>query len=126
MLALFAGFLLSGAAVFTFEQFDEGIRDPAALMNATGLPVLGAIPMFDTGEQETVLEMIQDPKSEISEAYLTVRANLAFSTVQGVPKTMMVTSSRPAEGKSTTSFALASVLARTGNRVVLIDAPKRA
>lgn len=123
LVALFGGMVLSGLAVFALEQFDEGIRDPSQITPLTGLPLLGAIPVTD--ENVEVAELVQDAKSEVSEAYLTVRSNLAFSTDHGVPKSLMVTSTRPAEGKSTSAFALATVLARTGKRVILIDADMR-
>lgn len=123
-IALMAGLALAGVAVFALEQFDEGIRDPADIQPLTGLPLLGAIPATDEQKQAFAQE-VSDPKSEISEAYLTVRSNLAFSTAHGVPKSLMLTSSRPAEGKSSSSLALASVLARTGKRVVLVDADMR-
>lgn len=123
-IALMAGLGLAGVAVFALEQFDEGIRDPADVQSLTGLPMLGAIPATDE-QKEELAQQVLDPKSEISEAYLTVRSNLAFSTAHGVPRSLMVTSSRPAEGKTTTSFAIASVLARTGKRVVLVDADMR-
>jgi len=123
LVALFGGIVLSGVAVFTLEQFDEGIRDPSQVSVLTGLPLLGAIPVSD--DDTEVIDLVQDPKSEVSEAYLTVRSNLAFATDHGVPRTFMVTSTRPAEGKSTSGFALATVLARTGKRVVLVDADMR-
>lgn len=123
LVALFGGVVLSGLAVFLVEQFDEGIRDPAQVTALTGLPLLGAIPSADGAEN--VVEEVQDPKSEVSEAYLTVRSNLALATNHGFPRTLMVTSTRPAEGKSTTAYAIATVLARTGKRVVLIDADMR-
>ena len=121
--ALFGGLVLSGIAVFAIEQLDEGIRDPSQVTPLTGVPLLGAIPATD--EVQDVIELVQDPKSEVSEAYLTVRSNLAFATDHGVPRTLMVTSTRPAEGKSTSGLALATVLARTGKRVVLLDADMR-
>ncbi|GAB5348756.1 GumC family protein [Alteriqipengyuania sp. 357] len=123
LIALVGGIALSGVAVFILEQFDEGLKSPNDVKLVTGLPLLGAIPAI--GEEENPVDLVTDPKTEISEAYLTVRSNLAFSTTAGVPGTLMVTSTRPAEGKSTTSFAIANVLARTGKRVLLVDADMR-
>lgn len=122
-IALLAGVAIAGVAVFILEQFDEGIREPSDITPLTGLPLLGAIPAAE--EDEDVSSLLLDAKTDISEAYLTVRSNLAFSTPSGVPRSVMVTSTRPAEGKSTTSFALACVLARTGKRVLLLDADMR-
>jgi capsular exopolysaccharide synthesis family protein len=84
--------------------------------------LLGTVP--DVGEEDA-LEQLGDAKSDLSEAYLSIRSNLAFSTDHGIPRTLMVTSSRAAEGKSTTSLALATVLARTGKRVLILDADMR-
>jgi len=121
MAALLIGLALAGVVVFALEQIDEGLRTPADV-NKLGLSLLGSVPQLQDGE---AIEAIFDPKSQASEAYLTVRSNLAFSTDHGVPRSFMVTSTRPREGKSTTSFALAVVLARTGRRVLLIDADMR-
>ena len=59
-------------------------------------------------------EAAQDPKSALVEAYLSIQTNLEFATDHGAPYTIAVTSSRPAEGKSTTAFTLATLLARAG------------
>lgn len=121
-LALLAGLGIAGAATFALEQIDEGLREPGQVNRLLGVPLLGSVP--DLAEDDT-LAMLADPKSEVSEAYLTVRSNLAFSTDHGVPRSFMVTSTREAEGKSTTSLALATVLGRTGRRVLLVDADMR-
>eukprot|EP01035_Chromulina_nebulosa_P007523 gene7523-10153_t len=113
---------LAGLATFALDQIDEGIRDPTEVNRLLHMPLLGSIPAVgDAG----ALDMLADPKSMISEAYLSIRSNLAFSTDHGLPSTIMVTSTRPAEGKSTTSLALATVLGRTGKNVLLIDADMR-
>ncbi|MBA2919780.1 polysaccharide biosynthesis tyrosine autokinase [Sphingomonas sp. MAH-20] len=120
--ALLVGIALAGLVVFILEQFDEGVRYPSDVQRALGLPLLGAVP--DIGD-ENPQELIQNVKSELTEAYLTVNSSLAFSTDHGVPKSLVVVSTRPAEGKSTSSVSIATVLARTGKRVVLIDADMR-
>ncbi|UOQ45691.1 CpsD/CapB family tyrosine-protein kinase [Halobacillus salinarum] len=66
-----------------------------------------------------------NPRSPISEQYRTVRTNLNFSAVDFDLKTMMVTSSGPAEGKSLTTANLAIVFSQQGNKVLLIDADLR-
>ena len=123
LIALFGGAAAAAVIVFLLEQFDDGIRTPDDLTSATGLPLLGVVPIAD--DDEEIAELVDDPKSEVSEAYLTIRSNLALSSTRGVPGAIMVTSSRAAEGKSTTSYALARILARTGKRVIIIDADMR-
>ncbi|MEI3598495.1 MULTISPECIES: CpsD/CapB family tyrosine-protein kinase [unclassified Oceanobacillus] len=66
-----------------------------------------------------------NPKSPISEQFRTVRTNMQFSSVDNVLKSFLVTSSGPAEGKSSTTANLAIVYAQQGKRVLLIDADLR-
>jgi capsular exopolysaccharide synthesis family protein len=66
-----------------------------------------------------------NPKSPISEQYRTIRTNIQFASVDKEFKTLMVTSSGPGEGKSTTAANLGVVLAQQGKRVLLIDGDLR-
>lgn len=122
-LAFVAGIGISFIAVVALEQIDEGLRDPTSVREKLGLPLLGAIPAADKGED--VFELSADPKSEMHEAYTSVQSNLAFATNHGFPRSLMVTSARPSEGKTTSSIALATALGRTGKKVLLIDCDLR-
>jgi len=66
-----------------------------------------------------------DPKSPISEQYRTIRTNILYSSVDQEIRTIMVTSSGPGEGKSTTTANLAVVFAQQGKTVLLVDADLR-
>ncbi|MGG4466546.1 CpsD/CapB family tyrosine-protein kinase [Paenibacillus alvei] len=66
-----------------------------------------------------------DPKSPISEQYRTIRTNILFSSVDEEIRSIMVTSSGPGEGKSTTTANLAVVFAQQGKTVLLVDADLR-
>lgn len=67
----------------------------------------------------------KEPKSAISEQYRTIRTNIQFSSVDKDMKTIVVTSSGPGEGKSTTIANLAVVFAQQGKKVLLIDSDLR-
>jgi capsular exopolysaccharide synthesis family protein len=121
-LALILGIVTATAAVLVLENLDESLRDPNRASELLSVPMLGAIPASAEDEARVLLA---DPKSSIYEAYLTVRSNLGFTTDHGVPRTFMVTSTQEAEGKSTTTLALATTLARAGKSVVLVDADMR-
>lgn len=122
VVALLGGVALAGLATFALEQIDEGLRDPNQVNRLLQVPLLGSVPDVEEGD---ALSLLSDAKSPLSEAYLSIRSNLAFSTDHGVPRSFMVTSTRPAEGKSTTSLAMATVLGRTGKRVIIVDADMR-
>ncbi|MGF7046858.1 capsular exopolysaccharide synthesis family protein [Paenibacillus sp. DS2015] len=65
------------------------------------------------------------PKSPISEGYRILRTNIEFSTIDQTLQVIMVTSSKPSEGKSTTSANMAVAFAQANKRVLLIDADLR-
>jgi succinoglycan biosynthesis transport protein ExoP len=121
-IALLAGLALGAIAAYALEQIDEAIADPAEVERRLGLPLLGSVPKVD---KQTPKEALLDRKSDLVDAYLAVQTNLAFTTEHGVPRSFAVTSTRPAEGKSTTALALASTLARAQRKVILIDGDMR-
>lgn len=122
LLALAAGLVLAMMTALALEQIDEGVREPEQIARNFQVPLLGTVP---DEQGNDLIDELSDVKSSISEAYLSIRSNLAFSSDHGVPRSLMLTSTRPSEGKTTSSYALALVLARVGKKVVLIDADMR-
>lgn len=122
VLALLAGAGIGVALALTLEQMDEAIADPGEVERRLGLPLLGSVPKV---EGETPRNALLDRKSDLVDAYLAVQTNLAFTTEHGVPRSFAVTSTRPGEGKSTTSLALATTLTRAGRKVILVDGDMR-
>lgn len=122
LFSLFLGFVAAVGIIFILEKIDSSIRDPQDVSKRFGLPLLGAIPEV---LNQPLAEAITDKKSSIYEAYFSLRTNLTFLTSHGAPRSIMLTSSRPKEGKSNSSLCLATVLAATGRSVVLVDADVR-
>jgi succinoglycan biosynthesis transport protein ExoP len=120
-IALIIGLGLAVITTLALEQIDEGVSHPGQIQQLFRLPLLGHVPLTETG----AVESLNDPKSYFSEAYFSIRSNLAFTTDHGLPRSFIVTSARPGEGKSTTAFALARIIGRTGKRVLLVDADMR-
>jgi polysaccharide biosynthesis transport protein len=121
-LGLLLGLGLATATVFFKDQFDDSIRVPEDVEPKLGLALLGVVPKTHSGEPGDALA---DPKSPISESYNSLRGSLLYSTPAGLPHVMLVTSAQPSEGKTTSSFAIASGFARMGKRTLLIDADMR-
>lgn len=120
--ALLAGLAIGGVLAFALEQMDEAIADPGEVERRLGLPLLGSVPKVDgVAPRDALL----DRKSDLVDAYLAIQTSLGFTTEHGVPRSLAVTSTRPAEGKSTTALAVATMLARSGKRVILVDGDMR-
>jgi capsular exopolysaccharide synthesis family protein len=117
------GLALGLLAALILEALDETLEKPEDVEQKLGLPVLGVVPLLDKGVAPTAA--LADVRSAFSEAYYSIRTALQFSTPSGAPASLLITSSRPAEGKSTTAYAIALNLARIGRRVLLADGDLR-
>ena len=122
LMALLFGIGLAGIIVFVLEQIDEALKDPSQVPSTLALPLLGAVPQVEDADP---VQVLHDRKSAAAEAYLSVQTNLQFSTDHGVPHSLAITSTRAGEGKSTSAYAIALSLARTGANVVLVDLDMR-
>ncbi|MBB3912719.1 GumC family protein [Sphingomonas desiccabilis] len=121
-LALLVGLAAAGLAVFIREQFDDSVRLPDDLPVKLGVTPLGVTPNL---KDVSPAEALADPRSSLTEAYSALRIALQYSTSQGLPQTLLVTSSQAGEGKSTTSYAIAVGMAKVGLRVLLVDVDLR-
>ncbi len=126
LLAAIAGLALAGGAVFLLEYLDDTIKDADDAQRVLNLSTLGAITrianIHDLGDS---LITLKHPRSPIAEAYRVLRTNLRFSGIENPSGALLVTSSGPGEGKTTTAANLAVALAQGGKRVILIDTDLR-
>lgn len=114
--ALAVAILLSVAFVIGREQLLDVVRTPQDVTDRMHQTLLGAIPAADDPHQAVL-----DVKSPINEALSSMRASLALATPNGIPRSLMFTSTQAGEGKSNTCYGLARSLARLGKRVIVID-----
>lgn len=121
--ALGLGLFLGFAVAFVIEKLDDRVQSSDDMERALGLPMLGVIPK--ALDEVSVENEIAEPSSGVSEAYRSLCTALQFSTERGLPRTLLVTSSGPAEGKSITALATARHFANLGLKVLLIDADLR-
>lgn len=123
LIALILGLGVGAGITVLLELLDESIRTPDDVTTKLGLTLVGAIPQLDKGITPAVA--LADPRSAFTEAYSSARTSLQFSTSEGLPANLLVTSSRPSEGKSTTALALAKSFSHLGLRVLLVDSDLR-
>jgi len=116
------GLVVGMLTALALEFINDTIKNPDDVRNKLHLPFLGGIP---SAKGAKPADELKDTLSPVSEAYLSTATALQFVTEGGAPKTLLVTSTRPAEGKSTSALALAQAFTRLGKTVLLIEADMR-
>lgn len=113
--------------IFGIDFLDDSIKYPEEVGKALGLRFLGIIPSanWSTTDIRTHLLSQLDPKSGLAEAYRNIRSTLLLEDQTRKVRTVLMTSSVPKEGKTTTSLNLAISMAQAGLRVLLVDADMR-
>jgi capsular exopolysaccharide synthesis family protein len=121
-LALLLGMVLGSAGVIGADRFYDTINTPDDL-KAINLAVLGVVPAAP--KKELLDDLIANPRSQIAEAFHSARASLQFAKAGGAPRSILFTSARASEGKTSTAIAIAADFLSIGKRVVVIDADLR-
>jgi capsular exopolysaccharide synthesis family protein len=126
LIGLILGLGLGIGLAFVRERLDDRFRGRADLELALDAPVLATVPRFTVDKQRPRrLIIVDEPSGIASEAYRSLRTNLQFVLSQRGAKSVVVTSSSAADGKTATSCNLAVAVAQTGRRVVLVSADLR-
>ena len=144
-MGLFGGLLGGCVLAFLIESIDDRLQTSDEVESVAMLPSLAAIPHFrseaelqrrrngrrtiegdfNTSGLSPQLVAVRDHKSTSAEAYRNLRSALLLSSIDNPPRTIVITSAFPGEGKTTTAINIAIVLAQRGERVLLIDADLR-
>jgi len=141
LLSLMAGLGLGVGLAFLFDYMDDSINSAEAVAGVAGLACLGVIPVHDQqprrlhvirsrqqateSRPEIDLVTLRDARSPVSEAFREMRTALLVSSPGRPPKNLLVTSSQPREGKTSTALNLAIILSQLNRRVLLVDADLR-
>lgn len=124
VLGLLTGLMLGVGTAVLKTTLDSRIRGEADLRRVTNVPLLGAISFAQDAVHNPLITR-EEHRSPRAESFRQLRTNLQFANVSGRAKTILVTSSLPGEGKSTTATNLAIAIAQSGQSVCLIDADLR-
>ena len=124
-LGMAAGLMFGVMGAFILETLDRGFRTGDQVEKATGLAMFGIIPLLGRTKGVPHNYVVQKPFSSLSESLRAIRSAVHLSDVDNPPKTVMVTSSLPKEGKSTFSLAFGRLSAAAGAKTLVIDADLR-
>lgn len=118
------GAVVGVGLAFARDVLDNTVRDRSTMENVTQTGMVGAIPL-DKGRRDDTAISFADDNSAIAESFRKLRTNLQFLSVDNPPRVIVVTSSVPGEGKSTTAINIALALAEAEHNVVLVDGDMR-
>lgn len=125
-LAFVLTFLLGFALVFLYDMLNATIKTPDDVDHKLGVAMLGLVPLISTGDKsEWAFSMADNADKRFCEAIRTVRTSITLATMGEPSQVLMITSSVPEEGKSTTVINLASAYTQMDEKVLLIDADMR-
>ncbi len=139
--AFFLSFGIGIGLAFLLDYLDDSIKTSDDIGRNLGLPTLALIPhesilgkkkrkglageATNKSPSSTALITLEDSRSAMAEAYRHLRTSLLFSSAGKPPQVVLVTSSQPSEGKTTTAINTAIALAQSGADVVIIDCDLR-
>lgn len=125
-LAILLGLAAGIGIAFLVETLDSTVTTREQIEERLALPFLGIIPRIELpAGAKPELAVVKAPTSSAAECLRTIRTNLLFMSPDKPLKVILVTSSGPGEGKTTTAAALAATMAGGGSRVLLVDADMR-
>jgi len=124
------GLMAGLGTAFLLAMLDNSVNDVEQLHNVAKVGHLGVIPdAVGSGEEFNDAQLDQwvhgNPQSNFSESVQSLRTSLTYSQAGGMPKSLMITSSMPGEGKTTVAINLALSVAKSGKRVIVVEADLR-
>ena len=137
ILAFLVSLMAGVGLAFLLDFLDDSVKSLDDIDRYIHLPALALIPAARTEKgrlaapepqgqhASTALTLVRDPRSPMAEAYRHLRTSLLLSSAGNPPRTILVTSSQPSEGKTTTAVNTAFMLAQTGAEVLIIDCDLR-
>lgn len=126
LMGVIAGLVLGLGLALLLELLDSSVTSQADVEERLALTFLGFLPSIpETEKGSRDLHIHREPKSLIAECTRAIRTNLLFMSPDRPFKRLLVTSSGPQEGKSTTAINLGIAMAQSGNRVLLVDTDMR-
>lgn len=124
-IGVFLAFAMSVGIGLGLEMLDTSVRTTQDITRHLDIAMLGAVPHTD--DEEVAIDRVETavrdaPRSMVAEAFRRIRTGLQFSAPAEQQRTVLVTSPRPSDGKTTVACNLAMAVAQAGRRVLLVDA----
>ena len=128
LLAVIGGLLVGFGIALVREHLDDSVRDEAEVERLSGYRTIGSVGTMlvdDNQARMYWLEALLRPRTPVAEAFRTIRTNLDFAAIDDELHSLLVTSARAGDGKTTVAANLAIVFAQSGRPTILVDADFR-
>ena len=138
MVALLLSLAAGIGLAFLLDYLDDSVKNSEEIGRQLGLPTLALIPHYFGSEKKrlrlaaengggpgTSLVALEERHSHMAEAYRHLRTSLLFSSAGKPPQSILITSSQPSEGKTTTAINTAITLAQADVDVIIVDCDLR-
>jgi len=120
-----AGLMISCAYIYIIPKVDKSIKNVLEVETDVGLKVLSSIPNSNTKKNKNRLEIFENEEDPLKKSFDTLKTNIEFLNINNNNKVMLVTSCFSSEGRSYVTANLATIFAKEGKKVVIIDADMR-
>ncbi len=125
MLGLILGLMGGIGSAFLIEYLDNTVKSEKDLETRYGLTVLGSVEQVNEKGASIENYLLQKPLSPLAESYRLIRTGLLLSSAEHPPRTILITSMGPQEGKTSTTINIARVLGQGSKKVLIIDCDLR-
>ena len=123
LLGLMVGVMGGIGMAFFIEYIDNTIKSPEDIETRLGAPVLGVVNLLKEKKIEEIV--LKEPSSVFAENYRVIRTSILLSSTEKPPKSLLITSMSPGEGKTATAINLALTIAQSEHSVLLVDSDLR-
>lgn len=124
LLAALVGAMIGFSAGLVVEYLDDTIKSDSQIGQMFGVETLALIGRIEEEGERLLVHLLEHGRA-IAEAYRMLRTNIRFASIDEPLRSLLITSPKPNEGKSTIAANLAVVLAQEGYRTILVDADLR-
>ncbi|MBK8175986.1 MAG: polysaccharide biosynthesis tyrosine autokinase [Rhodospirillales bacterium] len=126
VLVFIASSVFAAALILLVENMERGFRSGEQIEQSTGVRTLGLMPVFKKRRRDGGLQdLLVGHSTVFGESIRSIYTSILISNLKPAPRTVLITSSQPKEGKTTLAVSLVRIAASSGKRAVIVETDLR-